>query len=62
MTEHPGEDFTGGELDEPLVDDLLDETRRPDEDGPLLDDRPVPDPAGDAAYPHDPPGVPEPPD
>lgn len=60
MTDHPGEDFTGAELDEPLVDeplvdDLLDETRRPDEDQPL------PDPGGDAEYPHDPPEVPEPP-
>jgi hypothetical protein len=34
MTEHPGEDFTGGELDEPLVDDLIDETRGPEEDRP----------------------------
>jgi hypothetical protein len=29
MTER--NDFTGAELDEPLVDDLLDETRRPDD-------------------------------
>jgi hypothetical protein len=55
-------DFTGAELDEPLVDDLLDETRRPE--GPLADpsaDAPVeekkqqPDPPAT-------PDVPEPPD
>jgi len=32
MTEHPAENFTGGELAEPLVDDLIDETRGPEED------------------------------
>jgi hypothetical protein len=30
----PADDFTGGELDEPLVEDLLDETRGPEEDHP----------------------------
>jgi hypothetical protein len=34
MTEHPAEEF-GGKFDEPLVDDLLDETRGPEEDGPI---------------------------
>jgi hypothetical protein len=34
VTDHPAEDFTGGELDEPLVDDLIDETRGPEEDPP----------------------------
>jgi hypothetical protein len=38
MTKHPAEDFSG-KLDEPLVDDLLDETRGPEEDGPI--DRPI---------------------
>jgi len=32
MTEHP-DDFAGGP-DEPLVDDLIDETRGPEEDPP----------------------------
>ena len=34
MTEHPADDVVGGELDEPLVDDLIDETRGPEEDPP----------------------------
>jgi hypothetical protein len=34
MTKHPAEDFSG-KLDQPLVDDLLDETRGPEEDGPI---------------------------
>jgi hypothetical protein len=34
MTQHPAEDFSG-KRDEPLVDDLLDETRGPEEDGPV---------------------------
>lgn len=33
MTERPAKDFSG-KLQEPLVDDLLDETR-PEEDGPI---------------------------
>jgi hypothetical protein len=32
MPKHPPEDFSG-RLDEPLVEDLLDETRGPEEDG-----------------------------
>ena len=34
MTEHPADDFVGRALDEPLVDDLIDETRGPEEDPP----------------------------
>jgi hypothetical protein len=34
MTEHPAGDFSS-KPDEPLVDDLLDETRGPEEDGPI---------------------------
>jgi hypothetical protein len=30
----PAEESRGGELDEPLVEDLLDETRGPEEDPP----------------------------
>lgn len=36
MTEHAAEDHTGAERDEPLVDDLVDETRGPEEDRPEL--------------------------
>ncbi|TWD81255.1 hypothetical protein FB561_2366 [Kribbella amoyensis] len=53
MTEHPAGDVTGAELDEPLVDDLIDETRGPEEDPPA--GRPTDDPA-------EVPPVPEPPD
>jgi hypothetical protein len=35
MTEHRAEDFSGRKPGEPLVDDLLDETRGPEEDGPI---------------------------
>jgi hypothetical protein len=35
MTEHPAEDFSGSKTDEPLVDDLLDETRGPGQVGPV---------------------------
>ncbi|MDX6239714.1 MAG: hypothetical protein QOG10_4529 [Kribbellaceae bacterium] len=35
MTDHPTKDFGGRKPDEPLVDDLLDETRGPEEDGPI---------------------------
>jgi hypothetical protein len=34
MTKHPAEDFSG-KPGEPLVDDLLDETRGPDGGGPI---------------------------
>ncbi|HET6295126.1 MAG TPA: hypothetical protein VFG33_17205 [Kribbella sp.] len=34
MTEHPADDFIGGQFDGPLVDDLIDETRGPEEDPP----------------------------
>jgi hypothetical protein len=34
MTERPAKAFSGN-LHEPLVDDLLDETRGPEEDGPI---------------------------
>jgi hypothetical protein len=56
VTEHPGEDFTGGELDESVPDDLADETRRPDE---------LPGPGSRSETGSDPdelPEVPEPPD
>ncbi|WP_344217797.1 hypothetical protein [Kribbella sancticallisti] len=43
MTEHPGEEFTGGDPDEPLVDDLIDETRRPDADHPQPDPQDLPE-------------------
>jgi hypothetical protein len=36
MTERPATDFTG-KLQEPLVDDLLDETRGPEDDGPIAE-------------------------
>jgi hypothetical protein len=36
MTEHPAKDFSG-KLHEPLVDDLLDETRGPEEDSPIAE-------------------------
>lgn len=34
MTDHPVEDVTGTESDGPLVEDLIDETRGPEEDPP----------------------------
>ncbi|MDX6292110.1 MAG: hypothetical protein QOH50_1185 [Kribbellaceae bacterium] len=36
MTERPAKAFSGN-LHEPLVDDLLDETRGPEEDGPIAE-------------------------
>jgi hypothetical protein len=36
MTERPATDFSG-KLQEPLVDDLLDETRGPEDDGPIAE-------------------------
>ncbi|HEY0692355.1 MAG TPA: hypothetical protein VGD71_25340 [Kribbella sp.] len=36
MTERPAKAFSG-KLHEPLVDDLLDETRGPEEDGPIAE-------------------------
>jgi hypothetical protein len=59
-------DYTGAELDEPLVDDLLDETRRPE--NPPADpsaDVPADAPADEKKQQPDPPAtseVPEPPD
>jgi hypothetical protein len=52
VTDQPAEDFTGGELDEPLVDDLIDETRMPEEDSPEVREAadgvtpPAPEPPG----------------
>ena len=56
MTEHP-EEYSGAEPDQPLVDDLIDETRGPDEDRLGAGQQPSP-PADDAG----PPETPEPPD
>jgi hypothetical protein len=60
MTQQQGKDFTGADPDEPLVEDLLDETRRPDDHDVPEEDKPKaareqPDPPATKE-------VPEPPD
>jgi hypothetical protein len=57
MTERPAKAFSG-KLHEPLVDDLLDETRGPEEDGPIAEkdgpiDRGKVDQLADDVKPHD---------